>query len=433
MSQISWEDIKQILKKELSQNDFHCFLSNVKFVSVDESSLVLSTNNPLFPHFYEIRSWEQLLKKNFSAEFKISLITEGSITPNIVNTGSTKKQPKVEKEYKYSFKNFLVSSSNQEAFKTMQDCIPKMLCKQNSHKDIIYLYSSFGLGKTHLCKALIHKCKEDYSDKEICYLDTSEFTNQYIYHIRENTSYLFQEVFSGIKLFVLENIDSLNNKKKIQQELINLIDILYFRNVQIVLTGHSSVANLIGIIPALRSKLLYCLNIPINKADIDLLKQFHHSFEMNVHLPSPLIDFLIHQCEGDLNLFRSCLKRIKASSYGGKEWNKEMIQEIFLSFQAAKKPCIKEIMELVCERFSVSEQKLIGKSRSAKISQARKICIYLCREKTGLSFKDLGKAFQRDFSTIMYSYKSVKKELNSDFHLKSLVCGVEQSLNYSVV
>ena len=51
---------------------------------------------------------------------------------------------------------------------------------------------------------------------------------------------------------------------------------------------------------------------------------------------------------------------------------------------------------------------LVGKKRTRNIIYARQIAIYLCRQMLDLPFNDIGKKFNRDHSTVMYSVTTVE-------------------------
>ena len=51
--------------------------------------------------------------------------------------------------------------------------------------------------------------------------------------------------------------------------------------------------------------------------------------------------------------------------------------------------------------------------RSSKISLARQLVIYLCRELNGDSFSHIAKALNKKHTTIMYSYEKIKETLKT--------------------
>ena len=64
-----------------------------------------------------------------------------------------------------------------------------------------------------------------------------------------------------------------------------------------------------------------------------------------------------------------------------------------------------------------------------KLTEPRKVCAYLCRKHTGLSCKELGTLFNRDFSTIIYFQKDIEFRLSSNSYFKNIICQLEQLLS----
>ena len=60
--------------------------------------------------------------------------------------------------------------------------------------------------------------------------------------------------------------------------------------------------------------------------------------------------------------------------------------------------------------------------RTANISQARKVAIYVIQDVTGLPYESIGQEFNgRDHSTVVYAIKSVKEEMERDSGFRSIV------------
>jgi len=69
------------------------------------------------------------------------------------------------------------------------------------------------------------------------------------------------------------------------------------------------------------------------------------------------------------------------------------------------------IGELVSGQFKVSLEDLRSRSRKRAIAFPRQVAMYLARKYTGESLVDIGKAFNRDHSTVLHAIKSVSSQL----------------------
>jgi chromosomal replication initiator protein len=73
---------------------------------------------------------------------------------------------------------------------------------------------------------------------------------------------------------------------------------------------------------------------------------------------------------------------------------------------------LEEIKIKVSRYYQVEVSEIEGESRVKAIAQARQMAIYLSREMTQSSFPALGKAFNRNHSTIMHAYNKAKGMLD---------------------
>ena len=84
----------------------------------------------------------------------------------------------------------------------------------------------------------------------------------------------------------------------------------------------------------------------------------------------------------------------------------------------SKRLSIADVQKEVEAFYKVSHSDLIGKKRSREIAYARQIAIYLCRQMLELPYNDIGKKFNRDHTTVMYSVTNVEKKMQESRELR---------------
>ena len=83
---------------------------------------------------------------------------------------------------------------------------------------------------------------------------------------------------------------------------------------------------------------------------------------------------------------------------------------------------IEKIIEEVARTFNVTSQDIRSSKRSASVSNARQISMYVVREITQLPLVSIGEEFGgRDHSTIVYALQQVEKNLSKDQKTKAMV------------
>lgn len=78
-----------------------------------------------------------------------------------------------------------------------------------------------------------------------------------------------------------------------------------------------------------------------------------------------------------------------------------------------------EIINVVCNYFSVDKANVLGKKRDDKTIQVRHISIYLIRKYIFLSFPKIGEIFKKDHTTILHAFSSINYKATKDKTLNS--------------
>ena len=80
---------------------------------------------------------------------------------------------------------------------------------------------------------------------------------------------------------------------------------------------------------------------------------------------------------------------------------------------------------MITYTFNVSPVDIRGTKRNANVASARRVAIYILREVTGMSMEEIGREFSgRDHSTIVYSLKTMERDMKNDQHLRETVSDI---------
>jgi chromosomal replication initiator protein len=74
----------------------------------------------------------------------------------------------------------------------------------------------------------------------------------------------------------------------------------------------------------------------------------------------------------------------------------------------------RHIQRVVCARYGVALVDLLSERRTRYVARARQIAVWLCRHATPLSLPQIGRAFRRDHTTILYSVNHVDALMAAD-------------------
>ena len=74
-------------------------------------------------------------------------------------------------------------------------------------------------------------------------------------------------------------------------------------------------------------------------------------------------------------------------------------------------PSVSAIQEAVCAVLGVSRQDLLSPRRTARVSRARQLAMYLARDLTSLSLAQIAREFDRDHTTVLHAIRTVSSRL----------------------
>ena len=67
------------------------------------------------------------------------------------------------------------------------------------------------------------------------------------------------------------------------------------------------------------------------------------------------------------------------------------------------------IINVCADFYKIKVDDILSSSRKKEVVQVRNIAIYLCRELTTLSFPSIGDCFNKDHTSILYSFNKIAK------------------------
>ena len=176
--------------------------------------------------------------------------------------------------------------------------------------------------------------------------------------------------------------------------------------------------------PRLRSRmeggLLSEIQIPDQKTRMKIIKKKLE--EVNLHVPEDVIFFLTNTTN-DLKALMQYLVRLETfASLYQREIDISTVKSI-VKKRHFRKISLSEIQKRTAEYFSISLSDLISNRKKRKFSYPRQVAMYLCRNLTNSSYKEIGKAFgNKDHSTVIYALnrvgkeKEIKKEVFNDIN-----------------
>lgn len=421
-----WKKILAEIQVEISQPRFIAFFKSTRLLSLEGGVATISSPNPMTADLLE-KSYYSLIKKvldkhalqNTSLVFVVRalekadasqvgpLFTEKPVQPSV------KKRPHRIRE-DYTFDSFAVSDSNQLAYTAAYSVATEPGGKYNP----LFLYGTVGVGKTHLMHSIANMVFEKNSDATIAYLTTEEFTNEMVEAIQTRSTSSLRKRFRNINLLLLDDIQFLSGKEHVQEELFHTFNTLIDNHGQVIFSSDRPPHEIKKIEARLASRFESGLTIDIEPPDFELrtaillIKSKKHGLPLNTELAKRIAEKITdpRALEG----FLLKLSSVMALS-GITEITPDTVDKSLGNIRE-ERPTIHpdDVVRGICNFFDIKSTQLKGSKRDAYLVKPRHICMYLLKEKLGLTFVEIGNLLGgRDHTTIMHGVEKVK-QLSAD-------------------
>ena len=367
---------------------------------------------------------EQISDKNNKREFQrknsqISLIENSLLNYNRFNLS-------------YNFGNFVVGESNELAYTAA-----KKICSQNSHYNPLFIYSSVGMGKTHLLNAIGIEMSKT---KKVMFISAERFMYHYIRSIKNNDMVKFKDFFRTSNVFIIDDIQFIRNKEAMQEEFFHTFNALIDKNSQIVISSDRAPSSLDRIQDRIKSRLSGGLVIDIQPPDLNLrlkilkckFEEIKKIFNESYNVSDEIIQFLATEITSSVREMIGALNRVLAFSkvnakspsiYECKKILKDLIN------YNSKLITVEFIQNTVATHFNLNINEMLSARRSRILARPRQIAMYLAKHHTTNSLPDIGRKFSnRDHTTVIHAVKKIDELIKKEPEIKEGIIEIRKKL-----
>lgn len=424
----AWEIICSYCKTKITDVAYNTWISRIEPLNLDfeKNTAYLMVPND-FHRQTLTRCYVPLLDEAFEAVFDNKFIIEFKTPDEIERKEPEIKKAEEEKDtnYEYTFDTFIVGSSNKFAHAA---CLAVATNPSRAYNPL-FLYGNSGLGKTHLLYAIGNEIKKNDPSKVICYIKGDDFTNELIESLRLAKMADFRHKYRQADILLVDDVQFIGGKESTQEEFFHTFNALYDAKKQIVLTSDRPPKEIKTLDDRLRSRFEQDLIADIQPPDIETrIAIIKRKAELvDIDLSNEVCEYIASKIKANIRQLEGTVKKLKAKSYINNEKTtistvQEVIADI-LNNDVPPEVTVERIIDEVARTYGVSAEEIRSqKNRSANISNARHIAIYLSRELTTLSMVAIGEEFgKRHYSTIIYTIRKVNEMMEKDSKVKELI------------
>jgi len=333
---------------------------------------------------------------------------------------------------RYTFKNFIVGKGSELAYAA---CLAVTKQKIGGKYNPLFIYGGVGLGKTHLLQAIGHEFLEKDPKIKILYTNAEKFTNEFVQAIRKKTMDKFKNVYRGLDVLLIDDIQFMAGKEGIQEEFFHTFNSLYQEERQVVITSDRPPKEIPALEDRLTSRLEWGLIADISPPDLEtrlaILKA--KCQEHKYSLGDEILQYLAAHIQSNVRELEGALNKLVAyREFHQTDLDLTVAKNILDTLGSQKKRNFvqpKQLIEVVANFYGIKVGEMAGSSRKRELVTPRQVTMYLMREEIGASFPMIGKELgNRDHTTAMYAFEKVKQEIEKGGRIKQEIDLIKQRL-----
>ena len=423
---VRWQHAKEILKESLPASTFSLWIEPLRCARATEEAVELEGPDRFFCSWVKDNYLERIqqamqggAERTIAVSFAVE--TAGSAAPEVkmpvrAESASQMRLPAMPLKCgsvrtlhpRYTFDEFLVGECN---------ALARNACESLANGDTglgryLYIGGGTGLGKSHLSHAVAHHVTNHYPQTRIQYLTARQLTGELVKALKNHAMEGFKERFHHqCDILLLDDVHTLTGRVKTQEELEVALDVLMETGKRIIFTGAMPPKDIPDMDARVRSRLSAGLITQISAPDLETRSRIitHKARGKNLELKEELVLYMAEHLTGDIRQIESAVVGLKAKcSLTRTLPDVDMVREVLAGIVSQQNVLTAEIIrDFLARQFKISSEEMLSKCRKKSIAFPRQISMYLSRKMTDQPLSDIGRAFNRDHSTVVHAIRVI--------------------------
>lgn len=421
-----WEMVKEECKNQVSESIYNVWFKDMELVSFDDNKVVIALSD-FKRKIVESRFMDKLessFKNVIGFDIQIILVDVEKALP--VKAEETEDALTDED----TFDSFIVGASNKFAYAAANAVANDPGGKYNP----LFIHGNSGLGKTHLLNAIAHQVKLTHPEANIVYTRGESFTNELVKYIGQKSTEAFHDKYRNADILLVDDVQFIAGKDSTQEEFFHTFNALYQAGNQIVLTSDRPPKEIALLEDRLRNRFEWGLMADIQSPDLEtrmaIIKR--KAEVLNFDLPDDIVQYIAEKLKNNIRQLEGAVKKMQAFvTMQGMPVNIMTAQTAIKDIIVDNSPTpvtINKIVTEVARTYGADSADIYSKKQNAQTTEMRQMAMYIVREMTGLSTKLIGREFNRDHSTVVYSLDKFTKRYHEDSKLRSVVDNIIKNI-----
>jgi chromosomal replication initiator protein len=316
----------------------------------------------------------------------------------------------------FTFENFVVGPSNQLAHAAALGMGEATGRRFNP----LFLCGPSGLGKTHLANAIGHRLLLQNTGARVVYVSAEHFTNEFINAVQTRSMDDFRARYRNhCDALLIDDVQFLAGKEQTLDEFFHTFNALFQKDKPVVLTSDVMPQDLKGMPDRLVSRFSSGMVAEVYPPELETrvaILRKKAALE-GVALDDEAAFLLAGSVTANMRELEGALMKLAIQA----SLSKMTVVDAATVRAALRIPArqqvttVEDIQKAAAQYFRVTVAQLCGKERHAEIARARQVAMFVCRDKLGTSFPQIGSKFGgKDHTTVLAAVNKVKKLLEDN-------------------
>ena len=420
-----WERVTQDLRSALPPSTFELWLSPLRPIATQGSRLILTAPDTT-------RSWierryagivEAAVQRQRCGLEHVVLVEEESKPAAAPAESATVESLPLDSHH--TFERFVIGSGNRLAHAAAL-AVAEL---PGEAYNPLFLHGPPGLGKTHLLGAIADYLQRRRPELTTHYTTAERFTTEFVGALRKDGPERFKRRYRGLDALLIDDVQALEGKERTQEEFVHTFNALHAAGKQIVLSSDRPPEALARLAERVRDRFVWGLCVEIGTPDLKTKTAvlWRITSQAPLELPQPaVLSQIASLAAGNVRRLEGAMTRVAAlSSVLSEPVTPALVRRALEPANAGgsmtapdnpsqTQPTVVAIQEAVCSVLGVSRDDLLSPKRTARVTRARQLAMYLARDLTSLSLAQIARQFKRDHSTVLHAVRAVSRRLDPD-------------------
>ena len=458
-----WQNIWNLVKTydNIDASQIDAFFSRLQLQAFSEGFIMLTADTDFIKVWIESHYTDVIkraLEETYNVPFNIAIAVDESMQsrmpapsmqtptqpaqttqaePAAVSVQPATEQP-IQEDVKedrsivsgYTFESFVRGTSNRMAY-SMAIAVAETPGK--SELNPLFIYGKSGLGKTHLLRSIQNYIDKTYRQMRTVYVDTMELVNDYTDAAASGSNKAFaafKNRYENADILLIDDVQGLQNKKETLNMVFQILNRMIDNGKQVVLSADRAPKNIDieeRYISRFNSGGTCDIQPPEFETKLGIIRNYIEECRANskddFSISQEVQEYIAHNSSSNIRELKSAVTKVifEINNSGKQNISTDEVASLLsnhFSGGAMRRPTVSNVQKVVERYYSINHAELVGKKRSANITSARQIAIYLCRTLIDIPFNTIGMEFNRDHSTVMYSIRVVEEKMKESRELR---------------